>query len=263
MASVKGEAAGPVKSSRFRGQACVVTGGASGIGKAVARRLAREGGKVVLFDQDAPGMERVQGEFAKESLRVMAVRVRVEQEESVKAGIERVLNAAKRLDVVVNCAGVTDPGRVKLADYRVEDFDRLYEVNLRGSFLVAKHASAPMIERNYGRILLVSSIAGKEGNPTMPGYSASKAGVIGLVKSLGKELAETGVRVNGLAPAVIRTPLVGAMSRAQVKYMTDKIPMRRTGTLEEAASIAAWIVSPECSFTTGFVFDLSGGRATY
>lgn len=260
--SGKGGRARP-KSNRFKGQVCAVTGGAAGIGKAIARRLAAEGGKVVILDRDAAEMERVQVEFSRDSLRVLAVEVDVTHEESVRGAIARVVNAGKRLDVVVNSAGVVESGKTPLVEYPVTEFDRICSVNLRGSFLVAKHAVERMLENGYGRVLLISSIAGKEGNPRMPGYSASKAGVIGLVKSLGKEFAETGVRVNGLAPAVIRTGLVEAMDPKRVKYMTDLIPMKRTGTLDEAAALAAWIVSKECSFTTGFVFDLSGGRATY
>ena len=139
----------------------------------------------------------------------------------------------------------------------------MIRINLFGSFLTAKHALARMTPRNYGRVLLIASIAGKEGNAGMCAYSSAKAGVIGLVKSIGKEFAETGITVNALAPAVIRTAMVAAMEPAQVKYMTDKIPMKRCATLEEVASLACWIVSPEASFNTGFTFDLSGGRAVY
>ncbi len=255
--------ANTVASDRFKGQVAIVTGGADGIGKAIARRLASEGGNVVLFDRNTKLMEKTQGELAKESLRVMAVKVDITQEESVKAGIAQVMNAAKRLDIMVNSAGIPGPTNVKITEYAAEDFDTVCDVNLRGSFLMAKYSIEQMLKNDYGRILLIASIAGKEGNPGMVGYSASKAGVVGLVKALGKEFAETGVRINGLAPAVIHTAMLDSVSPSQVKYMTDRIPMKRTGTLDEVAALSAWVVSTECSFTTGFVFDLSGGRATY
>ncbi|HMR19278.1 MAG TPA: SDR family oxidoreductase, partial [Sphingobacterium sp.] len=167
------------------------------------------------------------------------------------------------LNVMVNCAGIVGPSNVDITKVDITAFDQVCQVNLRGSFLMAKYAIVRMKKQNYGRILLVTSIAGKEGNAGMICYSASKSGVIGLVKSLGKEYAETNITINGIAPGVIRTALVDAMPKAQVKYMTDKIPMKRCGTLEEFASVASWITSKEASFNTGFVFDLSGGRATY
>jgi 3-oxoacyl-[acyl-carrier protein] reductase len=252
-----------VYTDRFKGRVAVVTGGADGIGKAIARRLASEGARVALFDVNVELMEKTQSEFAKEGMRVLTVKCDVANEESVKGAIQRVVNAAKRLDIMVNCAGITGPTNVKITEYPTRDFDHVCRVNLHGSFLMAKHSIERMLDRDYGRILLISSMGGKDGNPGMIGYAASKSGVIGLVKALGKEYAETGVRVNGIAPAVIRTGLLDGVAPEQVKYMVDKIPMKRVGTVDEVASLAAWIVSEECSFTTGFVFDLSGGRATY
>ncbi len=248
---------------RFKGQVAVVTGGADGIGKAIARRLASEGGRVVLFDRNTEAMERTQVEFAKDNLRVLAVKVEVTNEESVKAGIERVMNAAKKLDILVNCAGIPGPTNTKITEYATKDFDHVVRVNLHGSFLAAKYALPPMLAAGYGRILLFASIAGKDGNPGMVGYSASKAGVIGMVKALGKEYAESGVTVNGIAPAVIQTPLLDAVKPEQLAYMTDRIPMKRVGTVDEVAALAAWIVSKEATFNTGFTFDMSGGRAVY
>jgi len=252
-----------IVADRFKGQVAVVTGGAEGIGKAIARRIAAEGGKVVLFDKNTEQQERTQVEFSKEGLRVMSVKVDVSHEESVKAGIERVMNAGKRLDVMVNCAGIVGPNNLKITEYESKDFDHVLKINLRGSYLMCKYAIEPMLKAGYGRMLLLASMAGKEGNPGMMGYTASKAGVIGIVKALGKEYAESGVLVNGLAPAVIGTSLIDDVTPEQLKYMTDKIPMKRIGTVEETAALGAWIVSKECTFTTGFTFDLSGGRATY
>jgi 3-oxoacyl-[acyl-carrier protein] reductase len=165
--------------------------------------------------------------------------------------------------VMVNSAGIVGPTSTKIVDYPPEKFDEVYRVNLLGSFLMTQAVLPLMLRNNYGRILLIASIAGKEGNPGMVGYSASKSGVIGLVKGVAKEYAETGITVNGLAPAVIMTDMVRGTDPKQVQYMTSKIPMNRLGTLDEVAAAAAWITSRECSFTTGFIFDLSGGRATY
>jgi len=245
-------------SQRFTDKVAIVTGGASGIGLAVARRIASEGGRVVLFDIDPAGLERTAQE-----LQALPLAVDVASEEAVAAAVQQVAAQFGRLDIVVHCAGIVGPTSTKILDYRSEDFARVLQVNLFGSFYITKHAIKFMLERGYGRILLVSSIAGKEGNPGMAGYSTSKAGMIGLVKAIGKEYAETGVTVNGLAPAVIRTPMNERTAPEQMRYMLERIPMKRLGTLEEAASLACWIVSDEASFNTGFVFDLSGGRATY
>jgi NAD(P)-dependent dehydrogenase (short-subunit alcohol dehydrogenase family) len=243
---------------RFANRVAIVTGGASGIGEAIARRIAQEGGQVVVFDADPAGLERV-------ALEIPAVPrlVDISDEASVESGIAWVLEKYGRLDIVVNSAGIVGPTSTKILDYSSENFRRVLNVNLTGSFLITKYALPPMLAQNYGRILLIASIAGKDGNPGMAGYTASKAGVIGLVKGIGKEYAETGVTVNGLAPAVIRTPLNEQTSPEQMRYMTDRIPMKRLGTVEEVASLACWIVSEEASFNTGFVFDLTGGRATY
>jgi 3-oxoacyl-[acyl-carrier protein] reductase len=168
-----------------------------------------------------------------------------------------------KVDMMVNSAGIVGPTSTRITEYSVEAYDRIYGINLRGSFLMTKYAIKAMEQRNYGRVLLLASIAGKEGNPNMAGYSSMKAGVIGLVKGVGKEYAQTGITVNGLAPAVIRTAMNDNTAPEQLAYMTAKIPMGRLGTVEEVAAIAAWILSKEASFNTGFIFDLSGGRATY
>jgi 3-oxoacyl-[acyl-carrier protein] reductase len=245
-------------SNRFAGKVAIVTGGASGIGEAVARRLAGEGGRVVVFDLDSSQLERVAADF-----QAAPKVVDVSSEEAVREGIAQVAREFGRLDVVVNSAGIVGPTSTRITDYKTADFQRVLQVNLFGSFFMSKYAIPCMLENNYGRILLLSSMAGKDGNPGMVGYSTSKAGVIGLVKALGKEYAESGITVNGLAPAVIRTPMNEKTSPEQLKYLLERIPMKRLGTVEEAAALACWIVSDEASFTTGFVFDLSGGRATY
>jgi len=244
--------------NRFEGRVAIVTGGASGIGEAIARRIAAEHGHVVLFDLDAGGLERVAGQGA-----VTPMRVDVGEEVQVRGAIERVVDRFGRLDIVVNSAGVVGPTSTKIVDYSPEDFRSVLQTNLFGAYHITKYAIPPMLAHNYGRILLIASIAGKEGNPGMVGYSTSKAGVIGLVKAIGKEYAQTGITVNGIAPAVIRTPINEKTSPEQLRYMTERIPMQRLGTVEEAAALACWVVSEEASFNTGFIFDLSGGRATY
>lgn len=249
---------------RFEDQVAIVTGGADGIGREVATRLAREGARVRIFDVDAPRTAETCGSLAEDGLRVDSAIVDITDDDAVRAGIEAVTGRNEgRLDIVVNCAGIVGPTSTSITEVSVEDFDRTCAINLRGTYSVTRHAVAAMEPRNYGRILLFASIAGKEGNAGMSPYSASKAGVIGLAKAVGKELAETGITVNAIAPAVIRTAMVEGCDPAQVKYMTDKIPMKRCGSLEEIAALSCWIVSPEASFNTGFTFDLSGGRAVY
>jgi 2-dehydro-3-deoxy-L-rhamnonate dehydrogenase (NAD+) len=187
----------------------------------------------------------------------------VASESSVISAINQIEERFGKIDIMVNCAGIIGPNGTKITNYSVEDFDRVYNVNLRGSFLMTKYVIKVMEKHNYGRILLLASMAGKEGNPGMAGYTASKGGVISLVKGIGKEYATTGITVNGLAPAVIKTAMNADTDPKQLEYMVAKIPMGRLGTIEEVAKISAWIVSKESTFTTGFLFDISGGRATY
>ena len=245
--------------NRYDGRVAIVTGGADGIGKAISIRLATEGAKVCLFDKDIELLERTAKEVPGSSF----YQVDISDDSAVSAAFNEVVNTEDKVDVVVNCAGIVGPNAKKINEVEVDDFDRVYAVNLRGSFSVTKYALRHMEKQNYGRVLLFASIAGKEGNAGMTAYSATKAGVLGLTKSSAKDFAETGITINTIAPAVIRTAMVDALDQWQVDYMTEKIPMKRCGTLEEVTSLACWIVSEEASFNTGAVFDLSGGRATY
>ena len=244
---------------RFAGQVAVVTGAADGLGRAIAQRLLTEGMTVCFLDRD----EKKLAATAHSLPRAHTLVADICDEAAIEQAFERVFAAHGRLDVVVNSAGIVGPNNKKVADTPADGYAEVLKVNLFGSFVVCKHALRQMQKRNYGRVLLIASIAGKEGNAGMCAYSSAKAGVIGLAKSAGKEFAETGITINALAPAVVQTALVAGMEPAQVKYMTDRIPMKRCCTLEEVASLAAWIVSPEASFNTGFTFDLTGGRAVY
>ncbi|MCB1206098.1 MAG: SDR family oxidoreductase [Verrucomicrobiae bacterium] len=251
--------------SRFCGQVAIVTGGADGIGKAIVRRLASEGASVTLFDVSKEKAEAAIAELANEGLSVEAETVNIAEEDQVRSGFEAVAARSedRKLDIMINCAAIVGPTNTRIIDVSTEAFDLETAVNLRGTFLMTKYAILAMEPQNYGRVLNFASIAGKEGNAGMSPYSATKAGVIGLVKSVGKEYAETGITVNAIAPAVIRTPMVDGIHPDQVKYMTDKIPMKRCGTLDEVAALSTWIVSREASFCTAFTFDLTGGRAVY
>jgi len=240
-----------------------VVGAGSGIGRAVAARLSRAGGLVTCLDVDPDGCEQTAAELRSEGLEVAACHLDVTDETTIDDGLAFAETVQGPLHALVNCAGITGVTDQRSEDVDLEDFDRVYRINLRGAFLLSRAVLPGMRERAYGRVLHIASIAGKEGNAGMVAYSATKAGLIGMVKAQGKEYATTGVTINAVAPAVIRTALVDAMPESQVTYMTDKIPMRRTGTLDEIAELVAWAVSPASSFTTGFVYDLSGGRAVY
>jgi 3-oxoacyl-[acyl-carrier protein] reductase len=237
-------------------QNIVVTGAASGLGRAICVRFVQLGARVAGLDLNEPALLEMQSAFGQAFSPVICD---ICDREHVAAVFAR-LGA---VDVLVNSAGITGRTNVKSQDTDPVDVERVFQVNFFGSYLTSKAVLPGMIGRGYGRILHIASIAGKEGNAGMLAYSASKAAVIGMTKVQGKEVAGTGVTVNALSPAVIQTPMVDAMPPEQVKYMTVKIPMGRCGSLDELVAMVEFIVSPGCSFTTGFTFDLTGGRATY
>jgi len=247
-------------SNQFKDQVAIITGGASGLGLSIAKTLASEGAKVALIDLGEDGLKSAIKEIGNNGF---IFPCDVTNENQVKNVIDQIANEFGRIDILVNSAGVTGKTNIKTHEVGFDDFKFVFDVNVNGCFLTSRAVLPHMLNRNYGRILHIASIAGKEGNAGMLAYSASKAAVIGMTKAQGKEYAETGITVNALAPAVIRTPMVGALPEDQVKYMTDKIPMKRCGTLEEIANMVSFIVSPGASFTTGFTFDMTGGRATY
>lgn len=248
---------------RFENQVAIVTGAARGIGRAIGERLAQEGAQVVLVDLQKELLRETIAEFSEKGLQVFGQVMDITEESAVENGIKAVVNTHGRLDIMVNSAAIIGPTSTPITAYSYRDFRNTIDVNLHGTFLMTKYVLPYMEAQRYGRILLISSIGGKEGNPGMVGYAASKSGVIGLVKAVGKEYAAKGITVNGLAPAVIATPMNQQTDPKMLDYMAKKIPMGRLGTVDEAASIAAWIVSKEASFNTGVIFDLSGGRATF
>lgn len=244
----------------FKGQVAIITGGANGIGFSVAQYLAKQKAHVILFDAQKTAVNQAANQIGKQAA---AFQVDVTNEEQVNKAVAKIAKKFGRIDILINCAGTTGKTNIKTHEVDFENFKFVFDVNVNGCFLTSRAVLPFMLKRNFGRILHIASIAGKEGNAGMLAYSASKAAIIGLTKVQGKEYAETGITVNALAPAVIRTAMVAALPDEQVKYMTDKIPMKRCGTLEEITNLAAYIVSPEASFTTGFTFDMTGGRATY
>lgn len=244
----------------FEGQVAIVTGAASGLGFAIAHKLLKEGARVALLDLNKKGLE---DGFRNQRTNSRAFVIDICRQPLIETTIHSIMEEYGRIDILVNCAGITGTVNVPSHEVNASDLQKVFEVNFMSSFYITKAVLPHMLKMKYGRVLHIASIAGKEGNAGMLAYSSSKAAVIGMTKVQGKEYAETGITINALAPAVIRTPLVDAMPESQVKYMTDKIPMKRCGTLEEAANLVAYIVSKENSFITGFTFDLTGGRATY
>jgi 2-dehydro-3-deoxy-L-rhamnonate dehydrogenase (NAD+) len=235
----------------------VVTGGASGLGFAIAERLVASGAGVTIWDRDETA-----GRTAAAKLSGHAIVADVSDLASITRATEATLAHASAIDVLINNAGITGPN-AKLWDYPADAWREVFAVNLDGVFNCCRTVVPGMRARNYGRIVNIASVAGKDGNPNASAYSASKAAVIALTKSLGKELADTGIRVNCVTPAAVRTPLFAQMTQAHIDYMLSKIPMGRFGESHEVAALVAWLATEECSFSTGAVFDLSGGRSTY
>lgn len=250
-------------SERFKDKIAIVTGSAGGIGKGVAYRLGKEGAKLALFDINEELLQKTIEDFGTMGIEAKGYVVDTSDESGVSEAVLQVEKEWKKIDILVNAAGIIGPTNTKITEYLTDDLDKIYNINLRGTFLITKFTLKVMEKTGTGRLLLISSMAGKEGNPGMVGYSSTKAGVIGLVKGVAKEFAETNITVNGMAPAVIKTAMNDNTSSEQLAYMTAKIPMKRLGTVEEVAAMACFIVSDENSFSTGFIYDISGGRATY
>jgi 2-dehydro-3-deoxy-L-rhamnonate dehydrogenase (NAD+) len=241
----------------LKGRHAVVTGGASGLGLAIAERLTASGATVVIWDRD-----ETTARAAAAKLSGHCVMTDVSDLAPVTDALNATLKLIPAVDVLINNAGITGPN-VKLWDYPADAWKEVIAVNLNGVFNCCRAVVPHMRSRNYGRIVNIASVAGKDGNPNASAYSASKAAVIALTKSLGKELANTDIRVNCVTPAAVRTPLFSQMTQAHIDYMLSKIPMGRFGEPHEVAALVAWLASEECSFSTGAVFDLSGGRSTY
>jgi 2-dehydro-3-deoxy-L-rhamnonate dehydrogenase (NAD+) len=243
----------------FMGRHGVVTGGATGLGYAIAARLIASGGSVTIWDRDLAGAQRAAQVLGAQA---NAVEVDVAAHASVQQAVAATLARTQRIDALVNSAGITGPN-TKLWDYPVDAWRQVMDVNLTGLFMCCREIVPVMRAANYGRIVNIASVAGKDGNPNASAYSASKAAVMALTKSLGKELADTGVRVNCVTPAAVKTAIFDQMSEEHINFMLSKIPMGRFGTPEEIAAMVGWLCTEECSFSTGAVFDLSGGRASY
>jgi len=247
------------------GRRAVITGGAAGIGLAIAARLIASGARVSLWDRDASALsqaaEHLHREFPTQPVAHTA-QLDVTSVHAVEAARDATIGALGGVDVLVCSAGITGPN-VPLVDYPVSAWREVIEINLNGVFLCNQALAPGMVTRGWGRIVNIASIAGKEGNPNASAYSASKAGVIGLTKSLGKELAKTGVCVNCVTPAAVKTGMFDQMTQSHIDFMLAKIPMGRFGLVEEIAAMVTWLCTDDCSFTTGAVFDLSGGRAVY
>ncbi|MCW5983163.1 MAG: SDR family oxidoreductase [Bryobacteraceae bacterium] len=246
----------------LKGQTAVVTGAATGIGEAIARRLAAAGAGVVVADVNKDAAGEVAASISSHGGDAFALHLDITDPQSVSRAVSDVLARSGRIDIWVNNAGIAGKA-APIWEQSDEDWGRVINVNLTGAFYCCRAVIPHMRERKYGRIVNVASIAGKEGNPNMVAYSSSKAGVIALTKSLAKEVALDGICVNSIAPAVVRTHILDQLTQEQIDYMTQRIPMRRTGTPQEIAAVVHFLASPECSFMTGHCQDASGGRATY
>src|SRR5437762_12914179 len=243
----------------FDKRAAVVTGGAAGIGLAIAKRLASSGARVALWDRDSDALDAAKLALGNDAY---LHPLDVSDAAMVDRAARETADAIGGIDVLVCSAGITGPNQVTW-EYPVDDWRKVFDVNVHGLFYCNRAVVPIMQRKDYGRIVNIASVAGKEGNPNAPAYSASKAGVIGLTKSMGKELARTGIRVNCVTPAAVRTAIFDQMTPAHIEFMLSKIPLGRFGQVEEIAAMAAWLCTEDCSFSTGAVFDLSGGRATH
>ena len=243
----------------LQGRHAVITGGAVGLGFAIAQRMLASGAQVTLWDRNAQALEDARSRLGDG---VATVLVDVADHASVVAAVGQTRALRDSVDILVNSAGITGPN-VKLWDYPPEEWMQVQQVNLNGLFFCCREIVLLMRSQNYGRIVNIASVAGKDGNPNASAYSASKAAVIGLTKSLGKELADTGIRVNCVTPAAVKTAIFDQMSAEHIAFMLSKIPMGRFGTPEEVAAMVAWLSTEDCAFSTGAVFDLSGGRSSY
>ena len=246
----------------FDGKVAIVTGAATGVGYGISKRLANDGANLVMVDLDDNMMEQSASEIAARTQEVEVSIGDVSEPKTAQEAVSKAINKWGKIDILVNNAGI---GGVNgnIWELDVEEMDRVYRTNLRGVFSFCHEVVPHMLEKDYGRIVNIASIAGKEGNPRMVPYSSTKAAVIGLTKSIGKELAGTGVLANCVTPAVVQTRILEEFTPEQVQYMVDRIPIGRTGEISEIAALVAWLSSDECSFSTGAVFDISGGRATY
>ncbi len=243
----------------MKGRHAVITGGATGLGYAIAQRMLASGANVTLWDRDTQALTKARAELGSQA---HGVTVDVAEHASVVAAVGQTLAHSPAIDALVNCAGITGPN-TKVWSYPVADWQQVMQVNLNGLFYCCREITPHMRERNYGRIVNIASVAGKDGNPNASAYSASKAAVMALTKSLGKELADTGIRVNCVTPAAVKTAIFDQMTPEHIAFMLSKIPMGRFGTPEEVAAMVSWLCTEDCSFSTGAVFDLSGGRSTY
>jgi NAD(P)-dependent dehydrogenase (short-subunit alcohol dehydrogenase family) len=243
---------------RFKGRTAVITGGASGSGKAIAKRVVSEGGRVCLWDLDVDALDTARAETGAES----ALSVDVANAAAVEAAAQKTQQLLGRIDLLVCAAGITG-ATAPVKDFPIEEWRRVIDINLNGLFYCCRALVPYMLAHRYGRIVNIASVAGKEGNPNASAYSASKAGVIGFTKSLGKELAESGILVNAVTPAVFTSPFLAQMPQSQIEYMKGKIPMGRLGEISEVTALVCWLLSDECSFSTAATFDISGGRTTY
>jgi NAD(P)-dependent dehydrogenase (short-subunit alcohol dehydrogenase family) len=244
---------------RFAGRVAIVTGGASGIGLAAAARLLREGARLAVWDRNAAALAALSGQL---SGPVHTEALDLADPEAVRHAADATAAALGKIDILVASAGIAGPNYTTW-EYPIEEWKRVFDVNVHGVFYCNRAVVPHMMANGYGRIVNIASIAGKEGNPNASAYSASKAAVIGLTKSLGKELAKTEIRVNCITPAAVRTPIFDQITQQHIDYMLSRIPIGRLGTVEEIAAMICWLASEEASFSTGAVFDCSGGRATY